>query len=177
MRKFKILFFVLMMSNLSAQVHWMTLPQALEAQKKHPKKIFIDFYANWCANCKKLETSTFLHSVIAEYLNNNFYAVRFNSEGNDAISFAGQTFTNPEFKQGKQKNTLHQFTQYMNVNAVPTFVFLDENAAPITLLQGALTAKELEPYLPFIAKDEYKKVNTRDKWENYQQKFKSKILN
>ena len=63
----------------------------------------------------------------------------------------------------------------MNVNAIPSIVFLDEKSNPITILQGALTAKELEPYIPFIANDEYKKIDTREKWENYQKKFKSNI--
>ena len=70
---------------------------------------------------------------------------------------------------------MHGFTKYMNVNAVPSIIFLDEQSMPITILQGALTAKELEPYLPFFANDEYKKIQTREKWENYQKKFKSSI--
>lgn len=45
----------------------------------------------------------------------------------------------------------------MNVNAVPSTVFLDENGKPITMLQGELSAKELEPYLEFISNDLYKK--------------------
>lgn len=30
------------------QIKWMTLEQAIEAQKTEPKKILIDFYADWC---------------------------------------------------------------------------------------------------------------------------------
>ena len=63
----------------------------------------------------------------------------------------------------------------MNVTTIPTTVFLDEQSMPITILQGALTAKEMEPYIPFIAEDQYKKINTREQWENYQKKFKSTI--
>ena len=43
------------------------------------------------------------------------------------------------------------------------------------MLQVCLTAKELKPYLILISADEYKKIDTRDKWETYLQKFKSKI--
>ena len=63
----------------------------------------------------------------------------------------------------------------MNVAAVPSTVFLDETGSPITLLQGELSARELEPYLELISKDLYKKIRTRQQWEEYQKKFKSRL--
>lgn len=158
-----------------AQVKWMTLEQALKAQEKQPRKILIDFFANWCGPCKTMEKETFGHPVIAELINENYYPVKFNAEGNDAFTIFGRKFSNPGYKEGKYKNTTHEFTKFMNVNAIPSVFFLDEQSMPITVLQGALTAKELEPYLPFIAKDAYKKITTRKEWENYQARFRSNI--
>ncbi|WP_449399420.1 hypothetical protein [Chryseobacterium wanjuense] len=70
---------------------------------------------------------------------------------------------------------MHEFTEYMNVGAVPSTVFLDENEDTITILQGELSAKELEPYLELISKNLFKKIRTRQQWEDYQKKFKSRI--
>lgn len=166
---------MLLIISVSAQVKWMTFEQALIAQKQNPKKIFMNFYADWCAPCKVMDKETYGNDIIAAHINENYYAVKFNAEDKNNIAFAGRTFSNPQYRSGKKKNSMHELTKYMNVNTVPSIVFLDENANPITILQGALTAKELEPYIPFIANDEYKKLVTREQWESYQKKFKSKI--
>ncbi|KQM35909.1 thioredoxin family protein [Chryseobacterium sp. Leaf201] len=158
-----------------AQVRWMTIEEALKAQKENPKKILIDFYADWCGPCKIMDKKTYGHPIIAEILNENYYAVKFNAEEKNKVEIFGRTFSNPNTEHKKGRNSLHEFTQYMNVGAVPSTVFLDEKGGPITILQGELSARELEPYLDFICKDLFKKIRSREQWEDYQKKFKSKI--
>lgn len=175
MKKISLLLLLFSFSFLFSQVKWMTMQEAIKAQKTNPKKIMIDFYADWCGPCKIMDQKTFNNPVIAKYLNEDYYPVKFNAEGKESVELFGRTFVNSAYQEGKTKNSMHDFTKYMNVNAVPSIVFLDEKSNPITILQGALTAKELEPYVPFIASDQFKKIDTREKWELYQQKFKSNI--
>ena len=75
----------------------MTLDEARAAQKKEPKKIFMDVYTNWCGPCKLLDKNTFQNPDVSRYISEHFYAVKFNAEGNDVIKFKGYTFKNPNY--------------------------------------------------------------------------------
>ena len=168
----------LLISILSfAQVKWMTLDQAIAAQNNLPKKILIDFYTDGCVPCHIMEKQTFSRPEISAYINEHFYPVKFNAETSEELSVYGRNFRNPDFSKGKKKNSLHEFTKFMNVSSVPSLVFLDEQAHPITILNGMLTAKELDPYLTLISTNEYQKITKRTQWDDYQKKFKSKLKN
>ncbi|VAW26218.1 FIG00649307: hypothetical protein, partial [hydrothermal vent metagenome] len=49
-----------------AKINWMTLEEAVEAQKTAPKKIIMDAFTIWCGPCKMLDKNTFNNDDVAK---------------------------------------------------------------------------------------------------------------
>ena len=46
---------------------------ALENGKKFGKRVFIDFYTDWCPPCKKLNKTTFVNKKMEDYFKTEDY--------------------------------------------------------------------------------------------------------
>ncbi len=68
-------------SSVAQEINWVTFEEALKLQKEKPKKIMMDVYTNWCGPCKMLDRNTFQNKDVANYVNEHYYAVKFNAEG------------------------------------------------------------------------------------------------
>ena len=86
-KTFILLFFSLIKISYSQQIVWMSLDEALRAQKIKPKKIIMDVYTKWCGPCRLLDKKTFGNPDVSRYISQNFYAVKFNAEGNSEFFF------------------------------------------------------------------------------------------
>ena len=159
------------------KVNWVTIEEAQELIKKEPRKIIMDVYTNWCGPCKLLDRNTFGNADVAEYINENYYAVKFNAEGDSTVNFEENTFTNPNYDPAKanRRNAKHQFASYLNVRAYPTIIFLDENLNLIAPITGYLSPKQIEIYLKLFYSNDYKSVSSKEDWENYQKEFVNKF--
>ena len=73
-------------------VKWYTIEEAMALTKKEPRKIMIDVYTTWCKWCKVMDTATFNNPVIAGYLNEKYYPVKFNAEQKDDVTLDGKTY-------------------------------------------------------------------------------------
>ncbi len=172
---FLLIFTFILAGNIvhAQEIKWMSMNDALEAQKENPKKIFVDAYTTWCGPCKLLDRNTFANKDVASYINEHYYAVKFNAEGNEVINYKDKVFKNPQFDPEKTgRNSVHQFAMAMGVTAYPTMVFFDEKGKMLSPLKGYLTPEKIEIFLKIFATDDYKKVKTEEEWQKYQEEFK-----
>ena len=75
------------------EIKWYTWEEAYELNQTAPKKVFIDLYTDWCGWCKKMDKETFTDPAVVKFINENFYAVKFDAEQEKDIVFNEKTFT------------------------------------------------------------------------------------
>ncbi len=95
-----------MISQQDNTIHWLTFEQLEDSLATKPKKVFIDFYADWCVYCKKMDKAAFKDASVISKLNSEYYAVKMNVESTDTIVFGGEIFINKQW--GKKRNATHE---------------------------------------------------------------------
>ena len=174
MKKTVLLLLLMTIGYLNAQeINWMTMNEALAAQQENPKKIVMDVYTTWCGPCKLMDRNTFSNNDVINYINDNYYAVKFNAEGTEEITFEDFTYTNPNYQEGRKgRNTTHFFADALKLQGYPSMVFFKSDGSLIQAIPGYKTPSQLEIYLKMIGTDDYLKVLTSKDWANYQENFK-----
>lgn len=163
-------------SAFSQEIKWMTMNEALNAQKKEPKKIFMDAYTVWCGPCKMLDKNTFTNKDVIEYLNKYYYPVKFNAEGTEEVTYKGHTFTNPNFDpKRKGRNSTHEFARLLKITGYPSLVFFDEKGAIIGPIPGYRNPHQLELFLKLFKGEDYKKITSPEAFKAYSEAFENEF--
>ena len=158
------------------EIQWMSMNEALAAQKKTPKKIIMDVYTNWCGPCKMMDKNTFQNKDVVDYVNANFYPVKFNAEGTEEILYNDYTYTNPNYKEGRRgRNSQHHLASALKITGYPSIVFFDEKGGVIAPVPGYRTPQQLELYLKMIHNDDYKTLTNGKAWRDYEKAFVSEF--
>lgn len=125
--------------NLSAEtIKWHSYDEGVTLGKSQKKKIFINFFAEWCGYCTKMDKGTFTDPQIVSYLNKNFISIKVDSDRESQIA-----------------------ARY-KVRGLPSSWFVSETGEQIGNYPGYIPADNLLPILKFIQTDSYKQMAFKD---------------
>ncbi len=142
-------------------VKWFSFNAGIKRAKITKRPIIIDFYADWCSWCIKMDKDLFHNHKIVKKLAKEFVTIRVNTDKPQKINFQNKVF-NPQ-----------QLSAYFGVKGLPTIVFLDSNGKPITKLPGYVQASVFVLVLDYIREECYQKI-TFDDYVNKKVKCKKK---
>jgi thioredoxin-related protein len=134
------------------KIKWLSVAELAVAYSKQPKPIIVDVYTNWCGWCKVMDKETYGNDNVANYINDNYYAVKFNAESKETVEFAGKKYNyNPAYKA----NDLAVYLLFGRMG-YPTTVLLSAIDAQPAPLSGYLKPSELEAPVKFFGDGAYK---------------------
>ena len=139
----------------TAQIEWLSWDEAIAANKKEPKKLLVDVYTDWCGWCKQMDRKVFADPVIADYIKENFYAIKFNAEQKATIKYDGHEF---KFNPNASRRGVHDLAIALldSRMSYPSIVYLDENRDRITISPGFKPADTFINELNFIEGGHYR---------------------
>jgi thioredoxin-related protein len=153
-----------------AEFKWYTFEEAYLLNQKHPKKIFIDIYTDWCGWCMKMDQTTFKDSIIRDYMARNYYPVKLNAERKDTVRYNGNTYVNPSPDRPRSTHQL-AVSLLQGQMSYPSYVILNEKFEILNMVKGYKVAKELEVLLHYIAEGAIGKMT----YEKFAATFKGSI--
>lgn len=134
---------------------WYTWEEAIAANAKEKKKIFIDIYTGWCGWCKRMDKTTFQHPDVVAYLAEHFYSVKFDAESKRTI-----TYNDTEFKYvqaGRRGVNTLAYSLLEGRMSYPSVVYLNEKEQRIMISPGYKGPKDFLKELKYIAEEQYTK--------------------
>ena len=114
-----------------------------------------------------MDKSTFKKNHIAQYVNDHFYAVKFDAEYKKDITLDGKTY---KFIKGeKGQRGYHELAAAITKGRLsfPTSVFLNDNLSLIQPIPGYLDEIKFEVIMTYFSENQHRKTP----WRTYQKTY------
>lgn len=147
-------------SSSPAKITWLTWNQAQELNKKNPKPIFIDIYTDWCGWCKRMDATTFEDKEVVKYMNEKFYAVKFNAEQKEEIIWNGNSFQFVN-NSGRGVHTL-AYSLLDGRLGYPSMVIFNDKMERALVSPGYKDVDNMLAEMEFVAEGHYKKMKLEE---------------
>lgn len=149
------------------KIKWYTWTEAIKQMEKDakPKKIMVDLYTVWCGYCKKMDRETFSDPMVVDYVNEHFYAVKFDAEQKGSLVYANHTF---KFDANRGRRGVHAlaFAFTDGRMSYPSIIYLDEKQKRIAISPGFKPGDSFLKELRYFGDNHYKVID----YEAYKKK-------
>lgn len=141
-------------NTFSQELKWYSWEEAVELNKKEPRKFMVDVYTDWCGYCKVMDRNTFSNKHISSYLNEAYYAVKLDAEGKDSIVFKDYTY---KFIPTAGRSGAHELAIALlnGQMSYPSIVFLNENIEIIHIQKGYVEPVPFDEIIKYIGGSYY----------------------
>lgn len=130
------------------KVNWISFEQLQQMYDSAPRPIIVDLYTDWCGWCKVMDKNTYGNSKVAKFINEHYYAVKYNAESKENVVFNGKTYSyNPEYKT-------NDVAIYLSSGQLeyPNTIFLSGLNSTPAPLAGYMKPKEFEAPVKYFSK-------------------------
>jgi len=135
-------------------INWISMEEAAERSATAPKKILVDVYTDWCGWCKRMDKDAYEKASVTNYINENFYAVKFDAEQKEDVVLGDRTF---KFVANGRRGYHELAATMLNGRlSYPHTVFFDETLQKIAAIPGYRPEKELFAMLNYFNQNVYK---------------------
>jgi thioredoxin-related protein len=160
--------------NLQAQdsgqksIAWNEIEEAVKLNTENPRDFLIYVYSDNCGWCRKMENETFASNAIIDFINQNFYAVKINSNIKRDIQYNKRKFSYVSADPATGNPAHHEFLLVLLQGrmAYPSIVCLDENLVYIGVERGFKSIEPFRKYLSYIKEDIYLSGQSFDQYYN-----------
>ncbi|MEO7446582.1 MAG: DUF255 domain-containing protein [Ferruginibacter sp.] len=135
------------MSAPKEEVNWLTMEELQVQYAKEPRPIIIDLYTDWCGWCKVMDSKTYTNPKLAAYINEHYYAVKYNAESQKDISFNNIAY---KYNTHYRTNDLAMYLTFGRLE-FPTTIFLSSLDARPAPLSGYMKPAQMEAPLKYFA--------------------------
>ncbi|MBW1776461.1 MAG: thioredoxin fold domain-containing protein [Deltaproteobacteria bacterium] len=118
-------------------INWHLYSEGMALSQEENKKVFLYFWAEWCAYCTKMAKETFVDPGVVNYLNNAFISIKVDYDREPKLA-----------------------SEY-GVRGLPTSYFLAETGDRIGGRPGFISARDLLSTLRYIETDSYKTMTLK----------------
>lgn len=150
--------FVLPAAEAQNKINWITFEEAYAKVKTHPKKVMIDVYTDWCGWCKVMDQKTFTDPDVIKYVNENYYAVKFDAEGKNEVKIEKDVFK----PNASGRSHALAISLLQGKMSYPSIVYLNESFNMIQPIPGYQDAKVFHQVITFLGGDYFKKESFED---------------